>query len=215
MTFMLGGSPADRTAVRARARLHIGCGTQAIPGWINVDNQNLSGVDRIIDVRNGLPFSRVEAIFAEHFLEHLTLDDGLNFLREARRVLDPAGLIRISTPNLDWVYLTHYRTGPSVGDEDALHDCLQLNRAFHGWGHQFLFNRPTLAILLRAGGFAEVRFCRYGESEVPYLRNLERHEKSGDTAELPHVIIAEAYGHGTTQFPEESLREYRAALVAR
>ena len=28
------------------------------------------------------------------------------------------------------------------------------------------------------------------------LRNLERHEKSLDTPDLPHVIIAEAWGMG-------------------
>jgi predicted SAM-dependent methyltransferase len=82
-------------------RLHIGCGQQAIPGWINIDNQTLPRVDRVMDVRRGLPYRRVQAIYAEHFLEHLTLEEGLAFLKECRRALAPSGILRLSTPNLD------------------------------------------------------------------------------------------------------------------
>ena len=91
-------------------RLHIGCGQEAIAGWINIDNHSLPGVDRVLDVRKGLPFRNMSAIYAEHFLEHLGLEDGLDFLKECRRVLAPSGVLRLSTPNLDWVYATHYRS---------------------------------------------------------------------------------------------------------
>ena len=73
-------------------------------------------------MRQGLPFADVASIYAEHFLEHLALDDGLAFLAECRRVLRPDGILRLSTPNLDWVLLTHYR-GPGAGGrgrEDAI-----------------------------------------------------------------------------------------------
>ena len=60
---------------RGPTRLHIGCGQQAIPGWINIDNQGLPGVDQVLDVRRGLPFADVATIYAEHFLEHLSLED--------------------------------------------------------------------------------------------------------------------------------------------
>jgi predicted SAM-dependent methyltransferase len=161
-------------------RLHIGCGQQSIPGWINIDNQGLPGVDQVLDVRKGLPFANVAAIYAEHFLEHLGLEDGLAFLVECRRVLRPDGVLRLSTPNLDWVLLTHYR-GPQAGDDDAREDAIRLNRAFHGWGHQFLYNRAMLASAVKSAGFARGSFCPYGESDVPQLKGLERHETWEDT----------------------------------
>src|SRR6476659_306489 len=157
-------------------RLHIGCGQQSLPGWINIDNQGLPGVDQVLDVRRGLPFSGVATIYAEHFLEHLALDDGLAFLAECRRVLRDDGVLRLSTPNLDWVYLTHYRVGQWKDDEAPLLDCFQMNRAFHGWGHQFLYNAPMLAAALRSVGFASVRLLRYGESGLSELAGLERHQ---------------------------------------
>lgn len=200
----------------APVRLHLGCGQSPIPGWVNIDVQALPGVDRVLDVRRGLPFHDVAAIYAEHFLEHLDVDEGLACLVECRRALSPDGILRISTPNLDWVFATHYRYGQWPADEDAVSDCFQLNRAFHGWGHRFLFNRPALTGILRAAGFAEVSWHRYGESEVPELSGLERHEKSGDTPELPHVLIAQARGRSHDRpFSKDLLAEYRQAIDAR
>ncbi|MFY9552108.1 MAG: methyltransferase domain-containing protein [Thermoanaerobaculia bacterium] len=207
---------APRAAVERPTRLHIGCGAQSIPGWINVDNQGLPGVDQVLDVRQGLPFAEVASIYAEHFLEHLGLADGLEFLKECRRVLRPDGVLRLSTPNLDWVLASHYR-GPSASDEDARLDCMRLNRAFHGWGHQFLYNRATLGSALRGAGFGEVAFCRYGESARPELSGLERHETWEDTPELPHVLIADASGTAAKPegIPKDLLDEYLRDVGAR
>jgi predicted SAM-dependent methyltransferase len=197
-------------------RLHLGCGQSPIAGWLNVDVQALPGVDRVLDVRKGLPFENVASIYAEHFLEHLDVADGLACLAECRRVLAPDGILRISTPNLDWVLATHYRYGNWPAEEDAIADCFQMNRAFHGWGHRFLYNRQLLVAALRAAGFADVSMHRYGESDVPELARLERHEKSGDSPELPHVLIAQAIGRGQARaFPKDLLEEYRQALEAR
>ncbi len=199
----------------AAARLHVGCGSEAIAGWVNIDSRPLPGVDRVLDVTSGLPFENVSAIYAEHFLEHLSLEDGLSFLSECRRALRDDGVLRVSTPNLDWVYLTHYRAGRS-DEEESLRDCLQLNRAFHGWGHQFLYNPESLSAVLRASGFSSVRFERYGQSGVAELRGLERHETWEDTPELPHVIIAEAFGRGARRpLPEKYLGPFREAIAIR
>jgi len=193
-------------------RLHIGCGENIYSGWVNIDRTALRGVDQALDVRLGLPFENATAIYAEHFLEHLSLDHGLLFLRECRRVLKDDGVLRVSTPNLDWVMRTHYRFDPIPDTESEL-ECVRINRAFHGWGHQFLYNGPMLARALKAVGFETVSFQRYGESEIPEMRDLERHEKFQDSPELPHVLIAEASGKTDPQELEAAfLHEYRMAV---
>ena len=189
-------------------RLHLGCGTVILPGWINIDAQAFPYVDRVLDVRRGLPFEDVEVIFSEHFLEHFDLDDGLALLRECRRVLREDGVLRLTTPNLDWVWATSYATrwraeSPTRAtidasewphDASAARDCLALNRAFRAWGHRFLYNRAMLEEALRSAGFARIEWCAYGESAHEALRNLERHEQSPDTPALPHLLIVEASG---------------------
>lgn len=174
----------------ARTRLHIGSGRVRLDGWLNVDVQKLPGVDVVADVTQGLDFSDVEAVFAEHFLEHLAIDDAVKFLLECHRILGPDGWLRLSTPNLDWVWMTHYKL--DADPEAKRHAALMLNRAFRGWRHQFLWNREILAEALLACGFDEIHWCRYGESELPLFRGIEHHETYEDAPDLPHVIIAEA-----------------------
>ena len=175
-------------------KLHLGCGPLALPGWVNIDNQRYPGVDKVLDLRKGLPYKDISFVFAEHFIEHLAYDDALKLMRESRRVLRDDGVLRLSTPNLDWVWVTHYRL--DAPDDQQVAACFYLNRAFHGWGHQFLYNERTLTATLRDAGFANVRRVQYGESEHPELRGLERHEKSTDYGELSHILIVEAWGRG-------------------
>jgi predicted SAM-dependent methyltransferase len=182
---------ARRPLRRSRVeKLHVGSGPVVLPGWTNVDLEYHPGVHHVIDVRDGLPFESVEYIYAEHFIEHLTHDEGIRFLAECRDALTASGTLRLSTPNLDWVWATQYHR-PS---DDAVRDCFAINKSFRGWGHQFLFNIETLTAALHSVGFAEVHLCRYGESGSAALKNLERHEKSLDSPELPHVLIVEASG---------------------
>jgi predicted SAM-dependent methyltransferase len=183
-------------------------------GWVNVDNQPYPGVDVVLDVTLGLPFENVEVVFAEHFIEHLSLDDARNFLRESRRVLAEDGILRLSTPNLDWVWSTHYHPGQWESGEHAISECFALNRAFRGWGHQFLFNKATLEATLHDTGFAAVTWCRYGESEHEGLRGIERHETWQDEPQLPHVLVAEASGIAARRrsLPSGTLEDYWNAV---
>jgi predicted SAM-dependent methyltransferase len=178
-------------------RLHLGCGPLALAGWLNIDNQPYPGVDRVLDATEGLPFEGVEFIFAEHFIEHLPLDDASALMRECRRVLRDDGVLRLSTPNLDWVWATHYKR--EMTTEEATLACFAINRAFRGWGHQFLYNETTLRALLLDAGFGDVRRCAYGESEREELRGLERHEWQPDFEGLSHILIVEASGRGSVK----------------
>jgi Uncharacterized protein conserved in bacteria len=182
-------------------KLHIGSGPERLEGWVNIDLLPYPGVDRVLDVTRPIPERDVDFIFAEHFLEHLSLRDGIAFLRESRRCLNDDGVIRLSTPNLDWVVATQYQPGRWTGNEDAVRDCVNLNRGFRGWGHAFLYNEATMRRVLNDCGFARVIRCDYGESAQGPLRGLERHERSDDSPDLPHVLIIEASGRA----PERDL----------
>jgi len=177
-------------------RLHVGCGAVILDGWINSDLVLSPGLDLVLDGRSPLPFRNGSArfVFAEHFIEHLTREEGLAFLSECRRVLDPdVGVLRVSTPNLDWVWRTHYRY--PADDETKRQGAHHLNMAFHGWGHRHLYNDVVLADGLREAGFARVEFFDYGESDCAELRGVERHEINTyrTTPECPDVIIAQGY----------------------
>lgn len=178
----------------AELRLHFGSGVITLPDWINIDNVAYPGVDVRWDAARGVPFSGVQYVFAEHFIEHLSYPQAEQFVGDCRRALRDAGVLRLSTPNLDWVWQTSYHRGEWKSGEEALHDCFVINRAFRGWGHQFVYNAAALEHLLRQAGFSEIRHYGYGQSEVPALAGLERHDAYPDTPQLPHILIVEASG---------------------
>jgi len=172
-------------------KLHVGCGPTILQGWYNIDIKEHPGVDEVRDVTKGLDFHDVDFVFCEHFIEHLRLDDGIRFLHDCCTMLCPDGMLRISTPNLDWVYATHYRL-VGVTTDDRISDTLVINRAFHGWGHQFLYNQELLSHLLVRVGFADIAACEYGVSTYPELDNLESHQRYSGSHSMSDLIILEA-----------------------
>ena len=154
-------TPASASPAPQPLFLHVGCGDQRLEGWVNIDRQELPAVDHIADVTRGLPFAGAEALYAEHFLEHLPLDFALAFLR--RRTACCRRRPRLSTPNLDWWRRRNTWSGGGGGEVTPA--ALRLNRGFHGSSHRFLWNRALLAEVLEAVGFRGLRWCRWGRSE--------------------------------------------------
>lgn len=198
-------------------KVHVGAGRMALPGWINVDNQPLPGIDQVMDVTRRFPFQNVNFVFAEHFIEHLAYDDALDFLKRCRAAMRPEGVLRLTTPNLDWVWATHYHFGSWSDTAAPVFDCFNLNKAFRGWGHQFLYNAAALVATLREAGFGTIERSAFGESSHPELRGLEKHETYHDTEELSHLLVFEASGRSSAQSEDlpRPLADFRKAVALR
>lgn len=174
-------------------RVNVGSGPKnLLPDWWNVDLRPFDGIDQAMDATGPWPWhERLEYVYAEHFLEHLTVPQALRFLVQAGNALESGGRIRLSTPSLEWVLTTHF--------DLAAHDpatrrsqTWQVNRAFHGWGHQFLYSRETLLHFVTGTGFESPVICDYGRSDSPALENLEQHGGWNVTDGYPSVWIVEA-----------------------
>lgn len=75
--------------------LHFGPGPNELPEpWENLDPSH--------DIRKRLRFedSSVSGILAEHVIEHVPFVQGLGFLGEAWRVLEPRGVLRLAFPDV-------------------------------------------------------------------------------------------------------------------
>ena len=178
-------------------KLHLGCGPHSIlDGWLNADLRPFPGVDATLDATQPWPYvNQFRFIYAEHFLEHLSLEGALAFFESANKALQEKGVLRLTTPSLEWVLKTHFTFS---GDfQEAVEQTLTVNRAFHGWGHQFLWSKEFLVEALQASGFNEVQFCRYGESSYKDLVGIEHHGNFTHRAGFPSVWILEARANGS------------------
>lgn len=162
-------------------RLNMGCGTHREPGWINADASDDAEHRLTLSESEPLPFfdGELDAVFSEHFLEHVSFRDGTHFLRESGRVLSRGGTFRVSCPDLEvivallqpgneqWKELA--RVYESIGDfaPGALAFPEQVvNWAFYGHAHRYLWSFRQLQAELERSGFVDVRRMAFGVSRV-------------------------------------------------
>lgn len=159
-------------------KLHIGCGNVRFEGWINIDKESRKGCKRL-DVRKNLPYDDncVEFIYNEHVIEHFTAKEGLKVLKEFYRVLTVDGVLRIATPDLDYVIEKY---NGSWQDQVWLKNYTyiqtraeMLNTAFRNWEHQYLYNEEELTRRLKEAGFKKIYRKVLNESDYKELRNRE------------------------------------------
>ena len=173
-------------------RVQVGCGPLHLRAdWWNTDLRGFEGVDEVMDATKPWRWQdALDYVYAEHFLEHLSFEDAIAFLTEAGNALKVGGRIRLTTPSLEWVIRTHFAFERSDVDT-RIADTFRINRAFHGWGHAFLYSAPMLRRLLEEIGYHDVEFFGYGQSHDPVLRNLELHGDHSIDFGYPSVWIIE------------------------
>lgn len=142
--------------------LNLGGGSNTIEGALTADLDPRA--DTYMDLATKLPFgdASIDYVFTEEFIEHISKADAAIMLRECARVLKPGGVLRIATPDLDWL---------SAGVLDGTVPCDVVNGSFYGHGHQYLYSRAEMLKAVRAAGFSDVRHSTYKEpsSQLGYL----------------------------------------------
>lgn len=97
-------------------KLNLGSFVDVIPTWENIDILPLRQQIppeikfRQWDLRRGIPYpdNSVDLIRCSHLIEHLTLEEAKNLLKEVHRTLKPGGIVRISTPDAK-IIVRHYQ----------------------------------------------------------------------------------------------------------
>lgn len=147
-------------------RLHLGCGTTRVPGFVNCDYLASPQVDLVFDLQQPWPFEDncVSVLYASHVLEHLS--DPFWFFREAWRVLQPLGTVLLRVPYgghpSAWADVTHMRpwypesfacVQPGYGEATGnlqyaqwstpfgVHVDMRLNRRVSRWLQRFPWRR--------------------------------------------------------------------------
>jgi len=177
-------------------KIHIGCGTVYRDGWINIDNNsdnNISKLDLNWDIRNPLPFddNTVDFIYNEHFIEHLSVEEGQKTIKDFMRILKKGGVLRISTPDLA-ITINKYLNVPIEQDPVVKKFNLEfiktraerINVAFRWWGHQWLYDWEELERRLKEAGCKRIKKCKINISSHKALNNLETRDESTLIAEI-------------------------------
>lgn len=148
----------------------------------------------IWNLRERLPFDDgvFESVYASHLIEHLYRDDAERLVEECYRVLGPEGVIRLVVPDLKALaedYLSQKKCDKgNYPAADSFQEMMMLRskerpkygplRAlyhakadFHS--HKWLYDQESLGGLLRQAGFTSIRRCRYLESKISAIHDVE------------------------------------------
>lgn len=179
-------------------KLHLGCGTHSVPGWLNADKFN-SNADIWMDAGARWPFAEdaLDLIYTEHMLEHIRVDDVPHVLSEAFRVLKPGGGIRISVPDLE-IHARNYVEkndaffAPIIAKYQARLDKQRnkywlvrsnggafMTRAVQRFfRHRWFYDFETLAGCLKEVGFSRIEKRSFADSLFPSAAKMDTEDRA-------------------------------------
>jgi predicted SAM-dependent methyltransferase len=172
-------------------KIQIGAGDSNPAGWLNTDIEPVEG-QAYLDATKRMPFAdgTIYYIFGEHVIEHLTYEEGQEFLKESHRVLAPGGKVRMVTPNL-LQFVAMFEQQQTAEQKQILDNyvprkldfhfwpqsadpmCFILNNEMRSWGHQFVYTPNMLRSSFEKAGFTQIRQYHAGETDDPALKDLE------------------------------------------
>lgn len=167
-------------AIRQRTApllLHLGSGGEPKAGWVNVDFVG-DPVELAWNLARGIPFddNSVDAIFHEHLLEHITLQQGAQLMDECFRALRPGGILRVGVPDAGELINSYLGDGSYL---EELHPhrptrLVGVQELFYWHRHVAMYDVETLALQFRAGGFGDPQKRKFGDSELERPPDTDR-----------------------------------------
>jgi predicted SAM-dependent methyltransferase len=172
--------------------LDVGASTAHLPGWLSLDIDPDEQALRL-DASKAwpLPDGCARAVRAEHMIEHLTWDEAELCIGEMARVLEPGGLCRVCTPDLEGIVRAYLGRGPRVLDVHRKHGydaptwAHLPNNYLRLWGHRFVFDFDSLRYLLDRAGFEQIERAGFNRSRHELLDGTDSH----DPGELEHLVV--------------------------
>jgi predicted SAM-dependent methyltransferase len=154
-------------AGKSELLLHLGCGPNLRPDWINID-LFAPNADAQLDLREDWPFSSGSAsrVYSEHVFEHFEYPiEVRHFLGETLRVLKPGGAMDVGVPDTEWPLTAYgdasdeyWRLAKEVWHPPYCETQLDhINYHFRQAGeHKYAWDALTLTNELQKAGFVSI-----------------------------------------------------------
>src|SRR6056300_709076 len=166
--------------------------------WTVVNLQDRPGVDNLNLTNLPTPYmdNQFDGIYSEHFIEHMHKYQGINFFKEALRILKPGGTIRTVWPPYEFVqklvsdeeltadekeFVEHYHAfyvvkhkfaAPGNGHRSKREQCALGLLHQHG-EHLYIWGIQEMIDTLKELGFRMVKECKYMESSVVDFKGID------------------------------------------
>ena len=139
-----------------KIHIHLGCGAQNDPGFINVDLIPYPHVHFLHSVEK-LPFfstNHADLIYASHVLEHISHQRTSDVLKEWARVLKHGGILRLSVPDFNRLLFVYRK---EKRDLNSIINPLLGKQNYKYNFHAAVFTEKYLTALLTSAGFTGIK----------------------------------------------------------
>jgi predicted SAM-dependent methyltransferase len=169
-----------------KRKLHLGCGFNRLPNFVNIDCQATSATDCVMDCGNlsWLTPSSCDEVYAHAFLEHLPPEKILSVLRNINRALSNNGIcVILGIP--DFYAIANAYLQKDKGNTGKIFDLREVYRYTHGDPgeivntesylaqlHKTLFDVERIVQYIDNAGFAAWRIVRYCWNDEPNAVSL-------------------------------------------
>ena len=178
-------------------KLHVGCGDVILPGWTNVDLEDLPGIDLQDDIREleKVEDGTCDIIYASHVLEHVGRNEFEDVLKTWNKKLKKGGILRIAVPDFEKVVEWYKKTG-NILDVTGLVSGGQKTKYDY---HQMIFDKKFLSEILGKCGFNNIRewdwrkteHGKYDDYSQSYLPHMDKESGMLMSLNLEAIKISE------------------------
>jgi predicted SAM-dependent methyltransferase len=183
------------------ARVVVGGGNVAVPGWINTDVYWRAKYYLDLTKPWPVPNDSIDKIYADNVIEHFTLDVGRTVLKNMFDALRPGGTIRLATPDVERTARAYLDNGDLAADHLRRHqnkgipathpvDLLRVTfaEAKHYLG--YCYDYAALSEEMAAVGFSEIHREEAGDSADPAFAGLEVRATDSERATALIVVAS-------------------------
>jgi predicted SAM-dependent methyltransferase len=144
------------------------------------------------DATKGLPIASgsCAVVYSSHMLEHLDRREADQFLREAYRILDKGGIIRIAVPDLEKKVIKYNKSGDADAFVESMLMCASkpvtmaqkirslIAGARH---HHWMYDARSLCRLIQKHGFVDPEALPAGQTKIRAPGQLDLYERQSES----------------------------------
>ena len=197
-------------------KLHLGCGTKKMEGWINIDSVAALQPDLVHDISQPLPYDdlTVDEILAEDLLEHF--DKYLRFVvfYEWVRVLKIGGTMTLQVPDFKKILRKYFKFGYDNFVDFIFGENMWESKTYigHFGNHKWGYSKKTLPEFVKLFGIEPLRIETMGLN-LYFVGEKIKHVPYQELDEIQIFSHANKFGSGSDHvsvaFAREKIKEFQ------